>query len=269
MTLEALILALALPTSCRVDKRVPKKMLIENGAPTTADMRMLNDAIAEIQWIAALKPNTVGVPDYRADEREYLELTVLSIATRGAKSVAEHEPDAATPDAPARPVNTTRLAELAHRAVPYPLMLLLATPQGLYMSLAHKRWAQNEAGKVVLDGEPATVDLALDLTAEHPFVQALALARQPQANLMALYQGWMDCLTAWQAAKVTGTFTAASTPAQAAARREALRTCERLELEGARLRALATKERQMAKQVDLNLTLKRVQAALAAARDQL
>ena len=83
MTLEALILALALPTSCRVDKRVPKKMLIENGAPTTADMRMLNDAIAEIQWIAALKPNTVGVPDYRADEREYLELTVLSIATRG------------------------------------------------------------------------------------------------------------------------------------------------------------------------------------------
>mgnify|MGYP000635638915 CR=1 FL=1 len=96
------------------------------------------------------------------------------------------------------------------------VLLLLAAPQGLFLSLAHKRWAQNEAGKVVLDGEPATVDLALDLTAEHPFMQALALARQPQANLLALYQGWMDCLTAWQAAKVTGTFTAASTPASRA-----------------------------------------------------
>ena len=79
----------------------------------------------------------------------------------------------------------------------------------------------------------------------------------------------MDCLTAWQAAKVTGTFTAASTPAQAAARREALRTCQRLELEGARLRALAAKEKQMAKQVDLNLALKRIGAGLVSAREQL
>ena len=50
-----LIEALHLPASCRVDQRVPKKMLIENGAPTTADKRLLNDAIAEIQWVAALK----------------------------------------------------------------------------------------------------------------------------------------------------------------------------------------------------------------------
>ena len=88
-----------------------------------------------------------------------------------------------------RPTNTTRLAELVHRAVPYPVLLLLAAPQGLFLSLARKRWAQNEAGKVVLDGEPSTVDLALDLTAEHPFVRALALASQPQASLLALYQG--------------------------------------------------------------------------------
>ena len=67
-----LIEALHLPASCRVDQRVPKKMLIENGAPTTADKRLLNDAIAEIQWVAALKPNTVGVSDYRYEEREYL-----------------------------------------------------------------------------------------------------------------------------------------------------------------------------------------------------
>ena len=81
---------------------------------------------------------------------------------------------------------------------------------------------------MVLDGEPATVDTAPDLSAEHPFAQALALTRQPQASLLALYQGWMDCLTAWQAAQVTGSFTTTSMPAQAAARREALRTCQQL-----------------------------------------
>lgn len=272
MRIDTLVSALELPASCRVDQRVPKKMLIENGAPTATDKRMLNDAIEEIQWIAALKPNTVGIPDYRDEEREYLEVAVLSIATRGAKSIPDEAGAACLSDAPVtsvKPVNTARLAELVHRAVPYPLLLLLATPQGLFLSLAHKRWAQNEAGKVVLEDEPATVDLATDLSAEHPFVRALALTRQPQASLLALYQGWMDCLTAWQAAKVTGTFTTTGTPAQAAARREALRTCQRLELESARLRGLATKEKQMARQVELNLALKRLSAELSSVREQL
>ena len=254
MTIDDVVRALALPDRSRVDQRVPKKMLAEHGAPTAADRRLLTDGIEELRWIAVLKPGTVAIPEYRDDRREYLEVAVLGVQLRSTH---------------AKPPQMLRLAELVHRAVPYPVLLLLAAPQGLFLSLAHKRWAQNEAGKVVLDGEPATVDLALDLTAEHPFMQALALARQPQANLLALYQGWMDCLTAWQAAKVTGTFTAASTPAQAAARREALRTCQRLELESTRLRALAAKEKQMAKQVDLNLALKRISAELASAREQL
>ena len=262
--LQAVISALALPASCRVDQRVPKKMLIENGAPTAADKRLLNDAIEEIQWIAALKPNTVGVPDHRDEEREYLEVAVLSIATRGAHGAVEPVGAAA-----AKAVNTTRLAELVHRAVPYPLLLLLATPQGLFMSMAHKRWAQNEAGKVVLDGEVVTIDTSGDLSPTHPFMQSLALARQPQATLMALYQGWLDCLTALQAARYTGTFEAIDDPVKAAARRAALRECRRLEQEAGRLRALATKEKQMAKLVDLNLALQRVQADLAAAREQL
>lgn len=269
MTVPDLISALALPASCRVDQRVPKKMLIENGAPTSADKRLLNDAIAEIQWVAALKPNTVGVPDYRDEEREYLEVAVLSIATRGAKSVVDHSEDVASSDIPAKAVNTTRLAELVHRAVPYPLVLLLTTPRGLYLSLAHKRWAQNEAGKVVLDGEVAAIDLTGDLSPTSPFMQSLALARQPQATLMALYQGWLDCLTALQAARYTGTFKGAGDSAQAATRRAALRECQRLDQECARLRALASKEKQMAKLVDLNLALQRVQTDLAAAREQL
>jgi hypothetical protein len=264
-----LVEALRLPASCRVDQRVPKKMLIENGAPTTADKRLLNDAIAEIQWVAALKPNTVGVPDYRDEEREYQEVAVLSIATRGAKPVADQGEVAETSDAPAKPVNTTRLAQLVQRAVPYPLVLLLATPQGLYLSLAHKRWAQNEVGKVVLDGEVASIDLSGDLSPAHPFMHSLALARQPQATLLALYQGWLDCLTALQVARYTGTFKAVADPVQATARRAALRECQRLDQEAARLRTLAAKEKQMAKQVDLNLALKRVQADLAAAREQL
>lgn len=271
MTAQALtsilLSALSLPTSCRVDQRVPKKMLVENGAPTSADKRLINDAIGEIQWLAALKPNTVGVAEYRDDCREYSEVAVLYITIRNAPQ--DDSVAAARAAQHNRSINITRLARLVHRAVPYPVLLLLAAPQGVYLSLAHKRWAQNEAGKVVLDGEPATVDVGLDLTAEHPFVQALALTMQPQASLLVMYQGWMDCLTAWQAAQYTGTFIVTDTPAQAAVRRDALRTCQRLEQESVRLRALAAKEKQMARQVDFNLALKRINAELNSARELL
>lgn len=269
LTLNQLLEAFALPDSCRVDQRVPKKMLIDNGAPTAADKRLLNDAIEGIQWLAALKPNTVGVPEYRDEHRDYLEVAVLCVTVRSPQIAADGGAAVEANKSTVKSANTTRLAELVHRAVPYPALLLLVAPQGVYLSMAHKRGSQNEVGKVILDGDVNTVEATADLASEPQFLQALALTRQPQATLLAVYQGWMDCLTALQAARYTGTFKTADDPVHAAARRDALRECQRLEQESARLRALAVKEKQMAKQVDLNLALKRVQASLAATQQQL
>lgn len=268
-----LVDALRLPASCRVDNRVPKKMLAEHGAPTAADRRLLTDGIEEVQWIAALKPGTVAIPEHRADGREYLEVAVLSVQVRATHGKASQ---------------WLRLAELVHRAVPYPVLLIQALTPGaaaaaeastptpptqLALSLAHKRAAQNEAGKVVLDGELARSELSGPDTGTASVVgsllEAMALDRQPHQDLMALYQGWMDCLTAAEAAHLTGNFRLPNGPTAAAAQREALRACQRLEQEAARLRSQAAKERQIAKQVDLNLALQRLQVDLNEARARL
>lgn len=261
MNWSDVVSALCLPDSARVDQRVPKKLLLENGAPTASDKRLITDAIEEIQWLAALKPNTIGVPSYRDAQREYLEVAVLGLILRGT----------------VKPASLARLAELVHRAVPYPVLLLMEGP-ALTLSLAHKRWAQNEAGKVVLEGDPvsaslshitedaAAVEDAIVLEIERAFVQSMSIARQPQTTLHALYQGWMERVWALQAARLTGSYQADTTPEQAAARWQALADCERLENEIGRLRAQAAKEKQLARQVELNLTLKRIQAELAAAR---
>ena len=266
-----LVDALRLPASCRVDQRVPKKMLAEHGAPTAADRRLLTDGIEELQWIAALKPGTVAIPEHRADGREYLEVAVLSVQVRATHGKASQ---------------WLRLAELVHRAVPYPVLLIQALTSGaaaaseestpptpLALSLAHKRAAQNEAGKVVLDGELVRSELmganSAAASVVGPLLEALALDRQPHQDLMALYQGWMDCLTAADAARLTGNFRLPNGPTAAAAQREALRACQRLEQEAARLRSQAAKERQIAKKVDLNLELQRLDARLRAARSQL
>lgn len=268
MTLDTLISALALPASCRVDQRVPKKMLAEHGAPTAADRRLLTDGIEELQWIAALKPGTVAIPEHRADGREYLEVAVLAMQVRATHGKASQ---------------WLRLAELVHRAVPYPVLLIQtlvpsvavttedSTPAPstrLALSLAHKRAAQTEADKVVLDGELVRTELlGTNTGAEYvvgSLLEVLALDRQPHQDLMALYQGWMDCLTAAEAARITGRFRLPNSAGESAVQREALRLFQRLEQEAARLRSQATKERQIAKQVDLNLALQRLDARLKA-----
>ena len=48
MSAAAIIAALALPPEARVDERVPKKLLVEQGAPTAADKRQIQDGIEEL-----------------------------------------------------------------------------------------------------------------------------------------------------------------------------------------------------------------------------
>lgn len=252
MNADAMLSALDLPASCRVDQRVPKKLLLENGAPTAADKRQINEGIEELLWIAALKPTTIGVSEYRDSIREYLEIAVLRLTLRARAKAA-------------------RLIELVHRAVPYPLLLLAELGSQAGLSAAHKRWAQNEAGKTVLDGELVIAEFHPERDAElwPAFSAAMALGRQPRVALFTLYQGWIDTLLAFRAARMTGVFVLTANADFAAARQEALRECALLDAEIVRLRTAAAKEKQIARQVELNLELKRAETAQAAARARL
>lgn len=247
MTGDAAIAALDLPAAARVDRRVPKTLLLEHGAPTTADKRHIHAGIEQILWVAALKPTTIGVAAHRDDAREYLEIAVLHVVLReGAKP--------------------PRLIELMHRAVPYPVLAVTEFAGRVNLSLAHKRWSQGETGKTVLEAEPVAVDLPRHGEPHGPeFAAALGLGRQPQTSLLALYQGWVDVLHALEAARRTGRFEIPDDAECRMARREALRDCAGLEAQMTRLRAAAAREKQMPRQVELNLELKRAEAAHAAA----
>lgn len=240
LSANEIIAALDLPASALVNRRIPKKLLIENGAPTSADKRRITEGIEEIQWIAALKPANAGIPEYRDEVRAYLEIAVLSVSLRAGALAG-------------------RLAELVHRAIPYPVFLILVGDGLLMVSLAHIRWAQNEADKVILDATSAQV--SVDRSAPGlAFLHAVSLVRQPRGDLSALYQGWIDTLTALEAASFTGEFRASADVEQAAERRVALQQYRELETNINSLRAEAAKEKQLARQVDLNLELKRLDA---------
>lgn len=244
--------ALALPASALVGQRVPKTLLVEHGAPTAADKRLIEAGVAELRWVASLKPNTVGVAAFEDSTRQCVELVVLTLAI--------------TPES-----KPARLLELIHRAIPYHTLLIVnhsAAPP--ILTTADKRWSQSESGRVVLDGAVVTTDVA---TASAPtaaaLLGALSVSRRPHQNLYALYRSWIDALLAAEAARSTGTFAEPASPQHAADRHNALAKCAALEKEIAAVRQAAAKEKQMSRQVDLNLRLKRLTAELADAKSRL
>jgi len=246
MSGDALIEALDLPAGSRVNQRVPKKLLLENGAPTAADKRLITDGIEELLWLAALKPATIGVPAFRDDVREYLEIAVLLLTLRaGAKAL--------------------RLTELIHRAIPYPVFLIQSQPGSLVLSLGRLRWSQGQSGQTVLDGSLITATMEPQTLATNDFLASLNVTNQPRQHLQSLYQGWIECFEAHAAARLTGSFTPAPDVVAAESRRNALAEHERLTCEIASLRARAGKETQLSRRVELNLQLKQLESRLAEA----
>ena len=257
MSLITVLEALALPPEAKVEQRIPKKLLIEQGSPTAADKRQIQDGIEELIWVAALKPTNIGVPVFRDAEREYLEVAVLTVHFR--------------PNAKA-----TRLLELIHRAIPYPVLLVAsfldADKTSVGLSAAHKRFNQNEAGKFVVDEVLATSAIALDTLptpSTQAFLAALSLSSQPSRDLFALYQGWVDCIIGLAASEIAGRFVLPTSPEQTHQIREFMRKRTLLLNDLSALRAQARKEKQMNRLVELNMSIKRLESQLAATQTAL
>lgn len=244
MTAADLVDALGLPFGALVERRVPKTLLAENGAQTAADRRAMQEGIEEIRWVAAVKPATAGVPAYRDEVREYLEIAVILLALRDA-------------------ARASRLVELVHRAVPYPVLLIATTDGSVTLSLAEKRNAQSAAGRVVLDGDvsEAVVDGQTPAHLCAPFLDALSLARQPRGSMQSLYAGWADTAVALNAGRITGKFALPDSPEGAIRRRNALHEIARLDGEIASARRAAAREKRMARRVELNLLYTRLKTA--------
>jgi hypothetical protein len=246
MSFAPIINALAIPDEALVEQRVPKKLLLEQGAPTAADKRQIQDGIEEMAWVAALKPINIGVPAFQDAVREYLEIAILTVALRST----------------AKP---TRLIELIHRAIPYPLVLVTEHRNAVTLSLAHKRWSQGEAGRVVIEGV-RQVPLNPDAPSaeEASFLASLAISRLPARDLFALYDGLLERLSALEAARITGTFFPPDSADRASALRDGLDAHAQLQRDLAVLRTQAKKEKQLNHRVELNLEIKRLEAKLVA-----
>ena len=290
MSIEGLIDAFRLPAQALVAQRIPKKMLVEQGAPTAADKRLINDTVDELWWHAALKPGTIAVPAFRAASHAAAEVGGEPAGAVAAGDVSQQGNGAqATQATPAvadvielalvfsrlrpgvRDAQAQRLRQLIHRAIPYPVLLVADAPTsaqgGVVLSLAHKRLSLGEAGKWVLASTAEThpFNPGQATATEAQFLASLALDQMPRSallNLAALYQGYADRVTALAVAQVTGQFAAGAVGAAAATQRQVLAQRQQFLQQLSAARDAAAKARQLNQRVALNLQIQRLQGEL-------
>lgn len=244
MMIDCLLEALALPTSARMERRVPKAMLAEHGATGAGDRKLIENGIERLRWRASLKPSTIGVPAFTDDARDYAEIAVLTLEVRDG-------------------ANANRLAKIAHSAIPYPLILIIGDEHASALSVAPKRRHERRADRFVIDRLMLSPALTKPLaSAANDYVANLGVAGLPATNLLSLYEGMVNRIEAYTAAGITGSFRLPLNAEDVARRRVALDAHSGQAREIARLRRAAAAEKRLAVRIDLSHAITLAEAEL-------
>lgn len=243
--IEALYEQMAIPDSCHLGKRVFKRLFHENAVLGATDKKAFRDDIDTITWQYTLKPTTIPIPAYEDDTCEYLEVALLQV-------------DLQTPQ------RIGRIAEIIHRAVPYPAIVVFSWQSKCALSLSHKRFSQAEKGAIVAEGIRTTdwIDLEEPTDVEREFLGSLAVRRLPHTNFYVFYSALLDRTIALECARRSGHYRLDAAGEQSDLRLSRLDACRALEARIAERKAAIRKETQFNRQVELNTEIKSLEREL-------
>lgn len=248
-----LLKGLGFPNASHLGKRVTKKLLMENAPMTAADKRALKQDVETITWQFTLKPSSIPVKPYTDGDREYLEIAVLEVSMRNSRSCA-------------------RLAEVIHRAIPYPTLIVFSLEHTCCLSVAPKRFSQAQKGAIISE-EHLTTEW-IDLIEPDPnckaFLDSLALRELPHTHFLALYSAWVERFIAYFCSVHTGQFSV-KPPGQEGYRQrsEALKKLERLQRRLNDIQSNINKKNNLGYLVQLNIKNKQIKDRIEAIKSKI
>ncbi|MFC2099452.1 DUF4391 domain-containing protein [Candidatus Bipolaricaulota bacterium] len=243
--IDLLYARMGLPEAAHLGKRIYKKMFHDNAQLSAADKKTLREDIDTITWAYTLKTTTIPIKAYADERHEYVEIAIIQVALRSQK-------------------RTPRIAEIIHRAIPYPVVLLLAYESSIRVSLATKRFSEAEKGAIVADEFLVTdwIDLREPSGSEKAFMTSLAVATLPHTDFRAFYDALAERVVALECAIRTGRFVVEDDAARSESRKVVLAECRDLEARIAEERAAVKKATQINRQVEGNLRIQQMQTEL-------
>lgn len=228
------------PASCLIEQRIAKVLFSENGPLTPGDRKTFRSDIEEIFCSYILDDNHgVMLNSYTDAEHDFSCLAQIDVFLR-------------------KPGKAARVAELCHRAMPYPLIVILHDGDKLWFSMAEKRFSRDGKEQVVLEQQTNTGWIGdAHLQA---FADAADYSKFNKNSYLDLYRHYSALLDVLKTAEITGSFEQGSVSPEE--RRHLLEELHQLQSQLAELKAKAKKEHEMSRLVEINMQAKRITAEI-------
>ncbi len=250
------------PVSCRVDQRIGKALFADNGPLTPADRRTFRNEIEEIVCSYVLDENHgIMLTPYSDEEHDYTCLAQIDVFLK-------------------KPEKAVRVAELCHRAMPYPLIVILHETtentelhrnekniintlpcssvffcgSDVMFSMAEKRFSRDGKEQVVLERFVYTEWMQEEKLAD--FRNAVDFSKNRKLGFRDLYRHYITLLDVLQCAGITGKFKESGLSPEE--RRSLLAELHHLNQQLAELKAAVKKTTELSQQVDLNMQAQKI-----------
>ena len=225
------------PATCFVNQRIGKALFADNGPLTPTDRRTFRNEILEIVCSYILdEQHGIMLTPFADEEHDYTCLTQVDVFLK-------------------KPGKAVRVAELCHRAMPYPLVVVLHGDEAVMLSMAEKRCSRDGKEQVVLERAVNTEWMLV--TALGDFRNASDFGKNRKLTFKDLYLHYMELLEVLQCAGITGNFKEGGLSPEE--RRNLLGKLHHLNLHLTAIKAKAKAETELPQQVELNMLAKQLE----------
>jgi len=198
------------PAPLLINQKLTKKSFYEMGSLSNPQQKLLQEHVDTVQLSAHLTADKTNIPIYKSDKNEYIEILVIEVQLKN-----QHTPQGgikASSDSSNKQSSKhiKLLHELFHKAIPYPVVLIIHSGQQSQLSLAEKfiNQADVENEKLIMNELIQTdwLDPNQLQPEEQLFVESIQYNQLHKQNLYILYQSLIQRFTALLLAKKTGLF---------------------------------------------------------------
>ena len=235
------------PETCFIGQKIGKALFAENGPLTASDRKTFRNDVSEIICSYILDDNHgVMLSPYADEEHDYTCLTQVDVFLK-------------------KTGKASRVAELCHRAMPYPLIVILHDADKIMFSMAEKRFSRDGKEQVVLEQSTNTEWYSQSNLAE--FQNAVDFRKNKKLGFLELYRHYMAMLDVLRCAGITGEFKENGLSPEE--RRKLLEELHQLELQLATVKAKAKQETILSAQVELNMQAAQIKQAITQTKERL
>ncbi len=169
---------LEFPKEAQVDSVIPKKDFFEQTEMSSRDKNIFTNYIKQIKWLYSLQLETVNIKPYSDEEKDYEEIEVIQVILKKETEYLE------------------RIADLIHRGLPYPLIIIFKLNNKFLISVAHKRNSKQDYGKVTLTDMRYTPWISENFLDEfdEKLLDKLAIGNLNQGDFYKMYSSVVDVI---------------------------------------------------------------------------